>query len=459
MRRDYGFLVFCFLMATLSCAAQNSIPSSAHNQNLDAALPQAHVQNSSANIATLPTDEATSNSNVYTLPPDLLAKAITLTRLRAILSFGGTAWSIAVLLLALALRWPARLRDWAERITLRRWLQGLLFLPPAILFFIAMSLPLEIYSQHVERAYGLSVQSWPSWTGDQCKAWLISLVVFTPILLLMFWIIRKSPQRWWLWFWLCTLPVIVFGVFISPMWIDPMFNHFSPLEKSDPQLVVQLERLARHAGLEIPPSRMFLMRASEKVTGLNAYVTGIGASKRIVVWDTTIQKLPSDEILFVVGHEMGHYVLEHIYKGLVFTALVLLVLLGLTYRCVAWLVHRYRAQWGIRGVDDWAALAVLLLAFTCFSFLFSPIANSFSRWEEHQADIYGQEAIHGLVASPRMTAQKAFVALGSVYLEAPHPNPWIEFWLYSHPSISRRANFAAHYDPWLAGRSPRYFSK
>ena len=412
-----------------------------------------------ASITPTQADQTHSTSNAYTLPPDLLAKAITLTRLRAILSFGGTAWSIAVLLLALALRWPVSLRDWAEHVTNRRWLQGLLFLPPAISSFVALSLPLEIYSQHIELAYGLSVQSWSSWSFDQLKALLLSLAVFTPILLLMYWIIRCSPRRWWLWFWLCTLPVIVFGVFISPMWIDPMFNHFSPLEKSDPQLVVQLERLVEHAGLEIPPSRMFLMRASEKVTGLNAYVTGIGASKRIVVWDTTIQKLPTDEILFIAGHEMGHYVLQHIYKGLAFTALVLLVLLGLTYRCVTWLIRRYRAQWDIRGVDDWAALAVILLVFICFGFLSSPIDNSFSRWEEHQADIYGQEAIHGLVASPQVTAQKAFVSLGSVYLEAPHPNPWIEFWLYGHPSISSRADFAAHYDPWLPGRYPRYFRK
>ena len=238
-----------------------------------------------------------------------------------------------------------------------------------------------------------------------------------------------------------------------------MFNHFSPLEKADPQLVAQLEQLAQHAGLNIPPNRMFLMQASQKVTGLNAYVTGIGASERIVVWDNTIHELPTDEILFTVGHEMGHYVLHHIYKGLAFTALVMFFGLWLVATAACWLICRCGARWQIRAVDDWAALAVLLLAATCISFLISPVANSFSRWEEHQADIFGQEAIHGLVQNPQQTAVKAFNALGHAYLEVPNPNPWVQFWLGSHPSISQRASFAEGYNPWVHGKHPKYFRK
>jgi STE24 endopeptidase len=410
---------------------------------------------------TPPTTTATNKSAApaYTLPADKLAKAITLTRLRSILSFGESGWSILILVLVLGLRWPSRLRNWVERRTPSRWLQGLIFLPIAILFLVVMPLPLEIYGHHIARAYGLSVQSWSSWTLDQLKSLLLSLLVFVPLLLLLYWIIRRSPRKWWLWFWLCTVPVIVFGIFISPMWIDPMFNHFSSLQKSDPQLTAQLEQLAQHAGLDIPPSRIFLMRASDKVTGLNAYVTGIGASKRIVVWDNTIRNLPPDEILFIVGHEMGHYVLNHIYKGLAFTFLIVAVGLWLAYLAIEWLIRRFGRRWEIRRADDWAALAILVLVFTCFGFLFLPVANSFSRCEEHQADVYGQEAIHGLVLNPQQTVEGAFTALGSAYLEAPDPNPWIEFWLDSHPSISSRFRFAAHYDPWVPGNHPQYFRK
>lgn len=404
--------------------------------------------------------QPTSNTALaYTLPPALLAKAKTLTRLRAILAFGGTAWTIFVLLLVLALRWPVYLRDWVERITTRRWLQGLIFLPIAILFLVLIPLPFAVYGEHVERVYGISIQPWAGWAGDFGKSAALSIVVFTPLLLLLFWIIRRAPRQWWFWFWLCAVFAVVCAVFIAPIWVDPMFNHFSPLEKSDPALVVRLEKLAHHAGLDIPPSRMFLMQASAKTTGYNAYVTGIGASKRIVVWDNTARKLPPDEVLFIVGHEMGHYVLDHIYKGLVFAALSMLGLLWLAYLAAGWLVRRCRGRWRVRALDDWAALAVLALVATVISFLYMPAANAFSRWEEHQADVFGQEAIHGLVANPQQTAVDAFNALGRTYLEAPNPSGFVEVWLYTHPSISHRADFAAHYDPWLPKRHPRYFQK
>ena len=453
------FLVCLFALASApTLHAQQPIPVR-HTPLAASAAPAARTLQSPPPPHQPAQSQPANNTQAYTLPPAILAKAIVLTRIRTILAFGGTAWTILVLIFILYWRWPVALRNWAERITPRRSLQGLLFLPPAIVFLTLVSLPFDLYSQHIERVYGISVQSWSSWTLDQLKGLALSIVIITLILLLLFWIIRKSPRRWWLWFWLCLIPIIVFAVFISPIWIDPIFNHFSPLQQSDPTLTAQLEQLAHHVGLDIPPHRMFLMKASEKTTGENAYVTGIGSSKRIVVWDTTIHKLPPNQILFVVGHEMGHYVLHHIYKGLAFTAAVLLVLLWLAWLAVGWLIRRFQPRWAIRAPEDWAALAVLLLVFTCISFLFSPISNAFSRWEEHQADIFGQEAIHGLVPNPQITAQKAFVALGENYLEAPNPNPFVEFWLYSHPSISHRANFAAHYDPWLPGRHPRYFPR
>ena len=453
------FLAFLLVSGASPARAQQSSPVVTQAQSRRPVRPAPQQSPQPTQPSPTATQTHTQQPAAYTLPPALLAKAITLTRLRTILDFGGTAWTLLVLLLILAWRWPAALRNWAERITPNRWLQALIFLPIAILFLTLVSLPLDIYSQHIERAYGLSVQSWPSWSLDQLKALGLSILVMTPLLFLLFWVIRVAPRKWWLWFWLCTIPVIVFAVFISPIWIDPIFNHFSPLEKSDPALTAQLEQLAHHAGLDIPPSRMFLMKASEKVTGLNAYVTGIGATTRIVVWDNTIHKLPPNQILFVVGHEMGHYVLHHIYKGLAFTLAVLLVLLWFAYLAVNALVRRFGPRWQIRAPGDFAALAVLLLVFTGINFLFSPIANAFSRWEEHQADVFGQEAIHGLVPDPQQTAVKAFVALGENYLEAPNPNLFVEFWLYSHPSVSQRANFAAHYNPWLPGHHPKYFPR
>ena len=147
-------------------------------------------------------------------------------------------------------------------------------------------------------------------------------------------------------------------IFLTPLVIDPLFNKFEPLADHDAQLVSDLERVVNRAGLEIPPQRMFLMKASEKVKFVNAYVTGLGASKRVVVWDTTIAKMTRPQILYVFGHEMGHYVLNHIYKGLIVAAFGLLVCFFLTARISRRWLERHSADWKIRGPADWAALPV-----------------------------------------------------------------------------------------------------
>ena len=144
--------------------------------------------------------------------------------------------------------------------------------------------------------------------------------------------LRLSPRRWWLYFWLALIPIVVFVVFITPIWIEPMFNTFEPLTDHHRDLVVQIERVVHRAGMDIPPQRMFEMKASEKHTTLNAYVTGFGATKRVVVWDTTMQQMTTPETLFVFGHEMGHYALGHIPKEAAIDLLLLLVLFYVGYR-------------------------------------------------------------------------------------------------------------------------------
>jgi STE24 endopeptidase len=202
---------------------------------------------------------------------------------------------------------------------------------------------------------------------------------------------------------------------------------------------------------------MYLMKASEKLTVPNAYVTGLGATKRVVVWDTAIKSAPTDDILMIFAHESGHYVLNHIWKGIAFSAGLTLLLLWIGYHLANWLVARYGERWHIGSLQDWAAVGVLLLAFALLNFLSDPIANSFSRAQEHQADVYGQEAIHGIVANPQVTAQHSFQLLGEAYLEDPNPGALLEFWTYDHPSAQHRATFAAGYNPWVAGQQPRYF--
>jgi STE24 endopeptidase len=204
---------------------------------------------------------------------------------------------------------------------------------------------------------------------------------------------------------------------------------------------------------------MFLMKASAKVTTLNAYVTGFGASKRVVVWDTSLQKGTPDEVLFIFGHESGHYVLNHIVIGVCMSIVGLLVLLFLGYHFVQWAIIRFGPRWGVPSQNDWAAFAVLLLAFSLFGLVLEPVTNGFSRMDEHAADVYGQEAVHGLIADPQATAKAAFNVLGANSLVDPNPNPFIEFWTYNHPAIGRRAAFGRVYDPWAPGMEPKYFKK
>ena len=230
-----------------------------------------------------------------------------------------------------------------------------------------------------------------------------------------------------------------------------MFHRFEPLAQKDPALTAALEKMVQRAGENIPTGRMFWMGASEKSTELNAYVTGIGASKRIVVWDTTIAKLNTDQTVAVVGHEMGHYVLHHVAKGLAAAAVFLFVLFYAGYRSLGWLLARRRERWGIRAVDDWAGLPALLLLLAIFSFVANPIQSAFSRYIEHQADQYGLEVTQGLVPDSSQVTAQSFQILGEVDLADPAPNPVDVFLFYSHPPIDQRIRFALSYNPWSRG--------
>jgi Zn-dependent protease with chaperone function len=397
----------------------------------------------------------------YSLPQDKLAKAIALSRIRHILELVGSLWGLAFLWILLATRAAAGLAAWTERLVKQRWLQGLLFFAAFLIISTLASLPLDVYGQHVSRAYSISVQGWGSWAGDAAKGLGLSLLFGAPILLLFNWIVRRWPRRYWLGIWLATLPLLVLSIFVSPL-LEPIFNKFEPLSKNNPALVAELEKVVARTGTNIPPERMFLMKASEKTNGLNAYVSGMGSTKRIVVWDTTAGRIPNDEIQYIFGHESGHYVLNHIPKELAGSAAFLFFLYWACAGLAGWLAHRFGGRWGLGedgALGSRAGFLVLLFTISVASFLLQPAGNAFSRYFEHQADVYGQEAIHGIVADPQKTAVAAFNALGEAWLEDPRPSPFIEFWTYNHPSVQRRANFAAHYDPWAKDGHGEFFQK
>jgi len=399
----------------------------------------------------------------YTLPPAKLARAIALGRIRTILHFAGAIWGLAVLWLLLAMRIAARLQERMARVTRRRWLQGVLFFAVLLVLLEIADLPLGLYAHYVSLSYGISVQGWPGWLLDNAKGLAVTLGS-VPFLLLFNWIVRVSPRRYWLWAWVVTLPIMILSALGEPL-LEPLFNKFEPLSQSNPALVARLETVVARTGTRIPPERIFLMKASLKSNGLNAYVTGIGATKRIVVWDTTAGRIPDDEVLFLFAHESGHYVLNHIPKGLAASAVFLFFLYWVCARLASWMAGRFGPDWGLFDHRDEAPLSsragfvLLLFIISMAGFVLEPVDNAFSRRIEHQADVYGQEAIHGLVADPQKTAVSAFNHLGEAWLEDPKPNSFLEFWTYSHPSTQHRAAFATQYDPWAAGGKGAFFAR
>ncbi len=349
------------------------------------------------------------------------------------LYFLGTAYSVLVLWGILASGLSAKLRDWAARIS-SHWY---LILP---LYYIALSLVLAVFNIPLNvgdgfwlsHAYGLSHESFGAWLADEVKGWFVDRGTTIFALFILFALIRRSPRRWSLWFWAALIPLIAIGIFVTPLVVDPLFNKFTPLPPGP--LRTQLESLAAKAG--IPNAPIYVVDKSKQTDTTNAYVTGIGSSARIVLWDTTIQQFSTEEIVSIIGHEMGHYVLKHIYWGFAGSVLGLLIILPVLQKCAEWLVRRKGTRWRITGLTDPAAIPAFLLIVIVFSFLTDPITNGVSRNIEHQADAYGLHLTHDGPAMARV-----FVHFAHHDLSDPDPPAFIKFWLFSHPPLQERIDF------------------
>lgn len=392
----------------------------------------------------------------YSLPPDKLAQATTLYHYELLTFVFGTAYAFAILWLLLHFKIGVRIRDVAERFSQKFFVRAVIVLPLILLAIRISRLPISIFWHRLSLSYGLSVQRWASWLMDWCKGAVIEIAVGTFICFGVYALMRRSPRLWWLWIWIISTPLTIFAVWIVPIVLDPVFNKFAPLEQSNPQLVQQLSRVAERGGLHIPASRMFEMKASDKVTTYNAYVTGVGSSKRVVVWDTTEREMTTPETLFVFGHEMGHYVLDHIWKGIALS--IPLTLFGiLIARALALLTLRHHGgRWKLGGIDDFAGLPLLLLVVSVMTFLSMPLDSAISRYFEHQADVYGLEVTHGINANSSEVAASSFQKLGEKSLDYPDPNRLYVFWTYSHPTISDRLQFALRYRPLEHGSSTQF---
>ena len=401
----------------------------------------------SAQVASVPTSDSSAQNSTasYRLSPEKYQKAIAYSRAGYGLYFLSLFWSLAILLFLLRSGFFAKLRDFAESRSRNHALQAAIFVPVLFALLALLHLPISLYWHHLSLHYQQSIERWGPWLWDWTKAQLLqiglALLVVTPL----FALIRSKPRSWWLFAWLGAIPLSLFLGLIAPWYIDPLFNKFQPLQATQPQLVQSIGELSRRAGIPVPPERMFLMQASAKTNAINAYVAGLGPSKRIVIWDTSIRKTKPEELLYIVGHEMGHYVLGHVVKGFAYFLVLLFVALFLAYRSLQWTIARWGPAWRIRGQSDWAALGALLLLFHVMNFFGEPVGNAISRMQEHTADAYGLQLIQGFIPNANEVAAHSFQVLGEEDLDDPAPPKFIVLWLYSHPPLNDRLKFAHNF--------------
>jgi STE24 endopeptidase len=394
-----------------------------------------------------------SPQSTYTLTPERRAKAIAYSHAQYILYFAGALLSICIYLFLWRARIAVKFREWARKVSPHLFIQCLIFVPLFVAVVTVLNFPFDYYSGFVlEHRFGLATQRFTLWLCD----WAKSLAIVTSLGVIVAWVfytaVRRSPRRWWFYFWLTSIPLVLMFILIEPYAIEPLFFKFTPLQQTQPALVERIEAMLKHAGLSIPPARIFEMDASSKTKGIDAYVSGLGSSKRVVVWDTTLKAMSADELLLVLGHEIGHYALYHIPKEFALDEGVALLFFFFGFFAVNQLVERIGPRTGTEGIGDLASLPLVLVVFTLLAVLSAPLISGVSRHYEHQADQFGLEVAYGIVPDPNAVEACALQILGKEDLSDPSPSPFIKFWLYSHPPLEDRIRFAATYRPWTEGK-------
>jgi len=383
------------------------------------------------------------------MTPEQREKTIEYSNTKNILYFVDVAFGIVVLLFILLTGFSARMRHWAKALGKRRFFILALYL---LFFFLALTvlhLPLDFYSGYLlEHKYELSNQSVGGWIWEQTKGFLMFWIIAIIVVGIMYALIRKFPRGWWAWFGVGSVPFIVFLMVIAPIVLMPMFYTFKPLEVS--ALKTQILNLASEAGVE--EADIFEMNASKNTRKLNAMVTGLGQTKRIILYDNMLVQMENDEILFVVGHEMGHYLLRHVWIAVFIAALSIFVFCFLTNAMIRRIIRRFSHRFGFSRLSDIASFPLIMLFITVFGFLFSPVTNGVWRQFEHQADVFGMDR-----TGDGEAAARAFEKLAAANLSNPNPSAFIEFWLYDHPTLSDRVNFVRSYQPERARTDPLRF--
>jgi Zn-dependent protease with chaperone function len=356
-------------------------------------------------------------------------------RLWAILLTAGLAFSGA----------SARLRTAARHLG-RAWFftVGIYVIIYLAIVFV-LDFPLSFYQGFVRlHAYGLSNQTFLRWLRNSLVGLGVDMAVGFAFAWVPFLLLARSPRRWWLYTALLSVPFLFTTMLVMPIWYDPLFNHFG--EMKDKKLERSILALAERA--EIDGSSVFEVDKSLDTNAVNAYVTGFLNTKRIVLWDTMIAKLSERQLLCVMGHEMGHYVLNHVVKSILLSAMVTLTGLFLVDWLGRRLVARFSGRLGFDRLADVASLPLLLLLIQVVSLALGPVGLAYSRFQEHEADRFALN-----LTRTNHSAATAFVRMQEENLSVPRPGPLYTIFRASHPSIGDRIDFCNSYHPWLPNQS------
>lgn len=380
--------------------------------------------------------------------PEPSEKAMRYYRSGNLLWFFSLLWGLLIPALILFTGFSAKMRNWAGRFG-KNWFLTILFY--WIIFNLltyAIDFGLAYYEGFLRpHSYDLSNQTFSKWLGDSLKSLMVSIIggglfIWVPYLLL-----KRSPKRWWLYSGLLAVPFLLFLILIQPVYIDPLFNDFG--EMKDKELEAKILAVADRAGIE--GSRVYEVNKSVDTEQVNAYVTGFGNTKRIVLWDTIIEKLDEEELLFVMGHEMGHFVLGHVMSLILILSIIIMATLFAIYKTADILINRYKDRFGFTEMSDIASLPLLLLLFSLYFLLITPILMGVSRHNEHEADRFGLE-----ITQKNAPAARAFAKLQEENLGNPRPGLIYKIFRASHPPLGERIDFCNSYHPWKEGKELEY---
>ncbi len=347
----------------------------------------------------------------------------------------GLAAVYAVLWLAVG--WSAALRDFLYWQTDNEWLvvAGFVLVFGGIYFLI--DLPLGYYSGYIlPHRYDLSNQSLGEWVLDQAKGVLVSGILGLVVIEIVYFVLRVSPDLWWLWTGLILLLFNVILANLAPVLLMPLFFKFTPLEEEHSQLVARLMNLADRAGTKVRGIYKFDM--SRRTKAANAAVTGLGNTRRILLGDTLIDEFSDDEIETVLAHELAHQVHRDIPIGILVESVITLGGLFLAALVLDWSV----AALGFNSISDVAAMPLLGLVMGLYGLIIMPLGNAFSRRREVKADQYALEMTGNGAAYA-----SALTRLANQNLAETDPEPWVEYLLYSHPALEKRIAMAENYQP------------